>query len=247
MNTQDILKELAELGSDQTKKVLLRHGAREPFYGVKVQDLKKVISKLKKDIKKYPDEYPGGLHQLAIDLYQTGNSDAMYMAGLMVDAQKMSMKEIQDWAEKAYWYMISDYTVAGTAAESRFGWELASKWIESDQEFICSAGWATFSAILSITPDDELDLEALTRLIERVKSTLHNSQNRVRYAMNGFLIAAGSFTPNLTGKAKAAGLKIGKVEVDMGGTSCKVPGVVEYIEKVEKKGYVGKKRARAFC
>ncbi len=70
MTTKEILKELKDFGNEGTKKVFLRHGAREPFYGVKVQDLKKVVKRVKKN------------HELSIELYATGNSDAMYLAGL---------------------------------------------------------------------------------------------------------------------------------------------------------------------
>jgi len=42
MTVSEILQRIEPLGSDQTKKVLTRHGAREPFYGVKIEDLKKV-------------------------------------------------------------------------------------------------------------------------------------------------------------------------------------------------------------
>ena len=247
MNLQSILNELEKLGSEQSKKVLMRHGAREPFYGVKIADLKKIISGLKKDMKKNPENYPEGLHGLALQLYQTGNSDAMYMAGLMIDPGLISRDELEDWVEKAYWYMLSDYTVAGTAAESAFGWELGIQWIGSDNQFVCSAGWATLGAIASVKPDAELSKEEYTKLIERVEQTIHQSQNRVRYSMNQFLIAVGSFIPDLTDRAREAGIKIGTVEVDMGGTSCKVPVVNEYIDKVEQKGYLGKKRTRAFC
>jgi hypothetical protein len=41
----------------------MKHGAPEPIFGVKFGDLKRV----KKD------------HQLALGLYSTGNSDAMYL------------------------------------------------------------------------------------------------------------------------------------------------------------------------
>ena len=42
-------------------------------------------------------------------------------------------------------------------------------------------------------------------------------------------------------QAKATAKKLGKVEVDMHGTSCKVPLATEYIEKIEKTGRAGKK------
>jgi hypothetical protein len=49
MTAQEILDELKSLGNEATKKVLLKHGAREPFFGVKVEDLKKIQKRIKKD------------------------------------------------------------------------------------------------------------------------------------------------------------------------------------------------------
>src|SRR5437667_3050665 len=95
MSTADILAELQSYGSEQTKKTLMNHGAREPFFGVKVADLKKIQKRIKKD------------YQLALDLYATGNSDAMYLAGLIADDEKMTKKDLQRWAEGAYWYMLA--------------------------------------------------------------------------------------------------------------------------------------------
>ena len=42
MTAAEIVKELKTLGSESTKRVLMNHGAREPFFGVKVEDLKKI-------------------------------------------------------------------------------------------------------------------------------------------------------------------------------------------------------------
>jgi len=47
--------------------------------------------------------------------------------------------------------------------------------------------------------------------------------------------------------AKKAAKTIGSVDVDMGDTSCKVPVALQYIEKIEKMGRVGKKRAIMKC
>ena len=45
--SRKLMKELEAMGSEQTKKVLMKHGAREPFFGVKVGDLKKIVKNLK--------------------------------------------------------------------------------------------------------------------------------------------------------------------------------------------------------
>ena len=65
--------------------------------------------------------------------------------------------------------------------------------------------------------------------------------------MNGFVIAVGSCVEPLSAKALQAARKIGKVTVDMGETSCKVPLAQEYIQRVQALGRVGKKRASAKC
>ena len=226
---------LEEMGTEQTKKVLTRHGAREPFYGVKVGDLKTLMKPLKKD------------HDMALELYKTGVSDAMYLAGLIEDENKVTRDQLKTWMEEAYWYMLSEYVVAQLAADSQYGWELGIGWIESDKEGIAAGGWATLSNVLSVAENENLDKKAILKLLDRVGNHIHKAQNRVRYAMNGFVIAAGSYLPDLTAKAVEIAKKIGKVEVEMGGTSCKVPLAEEYIEKVVKADRIGKKRKVARC
>ena len=65
--------------------------------------------------------------------------------------------------------------------------------------------------------------------------------------MNGFVIAVGTYIKELTEKSKEVANKIGKVKVDVGGTACKVPLAIDYINKVIDKGRLGKKRKSARC
>jgi 3-methyladenine DNA glycosylase AlkD len=235
MTTDDIMKQLEKLGSEQTKKVLMKHGAREPFFGVKVADLKKIVKKVGKN------------HDLAIELYATGNSDAMYLAGLIADETMMTREDLNRWVKEAYWYMISEYTVPWVAAETPFGYELALEWIKSDQENIAAAGWSALSSIAALKPDEDIDSDKYLMLLQDVKENIHSAPNRVRYAMNNFVIAVGGAIVGLNIPAKQVAETIGKVKVDMGGTACKVPLASQYIKKVEDKGYLGKKRKSARC
>src|SRR5207253_11480278 len=104
-------------------------------------------------------------YQLALDLYATGISDAMYLAGLIADDAKMTKKDLQRWAEGAYWYMLSEYTVPWVAAGSEHGWQLALEWIDSKKENIAAAGWATLSSIVATKEDAELDIGQLKKLL----------------------------------------------------------------------------------
>jgi 3-methyladenine DNA glycosylase AlkD len=186
-------------------------------------------------------------HQLALELYRTGNSDAMYLAGLMSKPALMTPEVLDEWVEAASWYMISEYTVAWNAAESPYKFEMARKWIESDDEMIADAGWATWGCILALTPDEHLDRDEIDRLLDRVEKEIHSAPNRVRYVMNGFVIAVGCYYAPLAEKAMEAGKRIGKVYVNVGDTDCKVPYPPDYIQKVWDKGLLGKKRREVRC
>src|SRR5688572_11819857 len=111
MTKDQVMKELKAMANEQTRKTWARHGAKEPFFGVKIGDMKTIEKKVKKD------------HALAKELYATGNSDAMYLAGLIADENAVTKEELQDWLESASWSMVSEFTVPWLAAESRFGWE----------------------------------------------------------------------------------------------------------------------------
>jgi hypothetical protein len=71
MTADEIVEQLRPLGKDTYKKVLLAHGVPEPLFGVKIEELKKIQKRIRKD------------YRLALDLYDTGIYDAMYLAGLV--------------------------------------------------------------------------------------------------------------------------------------------------------------------
>ena len=157
MTAKEILAELKPLGSDSYKKVMFNHGVKEPFFGVKVSDLQKIQKRIKKD------------YQLALDLYDTGNYDAMYLAGLIADDAQMTKKDLQRWIANATHEPLASSTVPWVAAGSPHGWELALEWIDSKKPLTAEAGWSTLRSLVSIKDDSELDLTELKRLLDRVR------------------------------------------------------------------------------
>jgi len=43
MTSNEILKELETYGDEVIKKIYFNHGAREPLFGVRVADMKKIL------------------------------------------------------------------------------------------------------------------------------------------------------------------------------------------------------------
>lgn len=235
MTLKEIMTELESFGNENIKKIFLKHGVKEPFFGVKIEHLKTIEKKIKKD------------YNLALELYSTNNADAMYLAGLIADDEKMTKEDLQKWVKLAVSNNISEYTVPWVASGSKHGFELALEWINSDKEHITAAGWSTLSGLMALKSDDDLDIQTLKKLLQRVEKNIHSAKNRERYAMNGFVISAGIYITSLTDNAQTVAKNIGKVTINMNGTSCKVPDAITYIKKVSDKGLIGKKKNKLKC
>ena len=230
-----VLSELKTKGSEQTRKIFAKHGAPESMFGVKVADMKVIAKKIK------------GNQELALELYDCGNSDAMYLAGMVADGSQMSKKQLDQWAKDASWSMIAEYTVPGVTCENDSARDIAMKWIKSKTETVAAAGWCTYSGILATRNDDDIDFAEVEALLDKIESEITEAKNRVRYTMNGFVISVGGYVKPLNKRAKLTAKKIGVVNCDVGETACKVPLASEYILKIEKSGKLGKKRKTIKC
>jgi 3-methyladenine DNA glycosylase AlkD len=235
MAYDQIMEQLKEAGSEQIKKILLKHNCKEPLFGVKVEELKKIQKVVKKD------------HSLSMALYDSGNYDAMYLAGLIADEKVISKADLQHWVENSKSPGIAEYTVPWIAAESRFGMELALEWIDSPVDTIAGSGWSTISSVVAITADKDLDIPLLKKLLARIKQDIQKSTDAIKGPMNKCVIAIGTYATALTDEAKAVGEAIGPVTIDVGDTACKIPYSVEYIQKAVDKGGIGKKKKMARC
>ena len=66
MTANEILEEIKALGSDSYKRVMFNHGVKEPYFGVKISELQKIVMRIRKD------------YQLALDLYEKEPTNAVY-------------------------------------------------------------------------------------------------------------------------------------------------------------------------
>lgn len=232
-----VMSELKKKGKEQTRKFYARHGMNpDRVYGVSVADLKVIAKTIK------------GQQDLACGFYETGNMDAMYLAGLVADGSRLNKAQLNKWAKSAVeLQMISEYTVPWLAVENAMARELALEWMNSKDAHIAASGWCTYAGLLSIKPDNDLDLKEIEGLLTRVTNEIGAAPNRVKMTMNNFVIAVGAYVRPLLKEVKAAAKQLGAVKVDVGDTACKVPLAIAYIKKIEKAGRVGKKRKSLRC
>lgn len=232
MTFEEIMLFLEANGSEQYRKIYTNHGIPDPKFGVKISELKKLVKKIKKN------------YELSKQLYDTGNYDAMYLAGLVADESKMTKEDLEHWMSESKCEGIACNTVAWIAAESSYGLELAKEWMTLNHETTAAAGWATYTSLITLKPNEDLNIPEIESNLDTILGVIHSEREEVKYQMNYHVIAIGGYIPALRDKAKDYGEQIGKVSVDMGNTACKVALIKPYIEKMEARGIKKKKQAR---
>ncbi len=234
MNLQEAMSALEQAQNPPTKKTYLRHGAKEPLFGVRTGDLAKIKARIKID------------HALALKLFATGNADARLLAMQIADPAQLDDKTADAWLSVACWPMDTYYL--GALIERSPIWRSCmTRWMGRSEEWVQSCGYSLLSQRLKEAPDSILEAEARAALAA-IEKGIQRAKNRARYSMNTALIAIGTYKPTLREQAIAAAGRIGKVEVDHGDTDCKTPDAADYIRKAgahfDSKGG-GRKPAKA--
>ncbi|MED4889661.1 DNA alkylation repair protein [Lysinibacillus fusiformis] len=235
MNAEMVMQELEELGKERTKKMYMSNGAHEPVFGVATGAMKPIAKKIKIN------------QALAEELYATGNYDAMYFAGIIADPKMMTAADFDRWMDSAYFYMLSDYVVAVTLAESPIAQEVADAWIASGEELKMSAGWSCYCWLLGNRKDREFSESKLASMLDVVNKTIHTAPERTKSAMNNFLYTVAiSYVP-LHEKAVATAQTVGPVEMKRDNKKSTTLNAYENIQKELNRGKLGFKRKYVRC
>jgi 3-methyladenine DNA glycosylase AlkD len=216
MEATELLAELAQLGTEQNRKIYRRHGVKEALFGVSFANLKALKRRLKID------------QPLAEVLWASGNHDARVLATMIADPKRIGEERLLAWAATVDSYPLADALVeliALTPSAQR----LMERWlaVEAD-EYRGRLGWHLLG---HRARDTKLPDAYFTPLLATIERAIHQRPNRLRQAMNNALIAIGLRGGALAAAALATAERIGPVAIDHGETGCKTPDAVTYITK----------------
>jgi len=216
MKLKEAMAALAAAGDEKTRKTYARHGVKRAMYGVSYAALEKLRKAIKVD------------HELAQQLWNTGNHDARVLATMVADPAQVSTRTLAPWVEELDHGLLI-CAVARLAGKATSALACFEQWSKSDSDWICGTAWYVLAelAMGDKTISDKL-FEKQLKVIER---DIHKTKNETKYCMNGALIAIGVRNAKLEKLALKAAERIGKVEVDHGDTACKTPDAAAYIKK----------------
>lgn len=217
LSLDQVMAWLEQEGSAQTRKTYMRHGAKEPLFGVSFATLKALRKRIGVD------------HELACALWDTGNYDARNLAVKVADPTRLSPDDLDRWARQgADGPMCSSY-VAMLAAEGPHAVSKADRWMGSALAPERLAGWSLLGQLAQ--HHEGLPDAYFEAMLGRIEATIHAAPNAERLAMNSAVILIGGRNAVLRDAALAAAARIGPVDVDHGDTSCKTPQAAEQIAK----------------
>ena len=233
MNYRETMRKLRSMGTAQNRKVYARHGVGGEMFGVSYADLGKLEKAIKTD------------HDLALELWASGNHDARVLATKVADADRLSSRQLDAWARELDSYVLAD-AFSGLVARSGMARKKFEQWRNRKAELVGQVAW---NLLVSLARGaDDLNNGYFQEQLATIELEVHRRPNRVRYSMNSALIAIGMRNATLEKKAKAAARRIGPIAVDHGETGCKTPDPIPYIERArarleKRRKTAGRKKA----
>ena len=175
MTLAETISQLKKMGTAQNRKIYAKHGVSGEMFGVSYANLAVLKKKIQID------------HDLATGLWNAGVHDAMVLATMVADPNKLKASDANRWVKDSKSYPIQD-AFCKLVAQTSFGLKKAEQWIKSKDEWTSNAGW---TLLCHLVGSDEVPNESLKAYLKTIESKIHDSPNRTRYAMNNCLISIG--------------------------------------------------------
>ena len=193
MTVKEILAQLEALGDEKLRAQNKKRGAGDNQFGVKMGDIRTLAKKIKTN------------HELALELWDTGNIEARQLAILIVVPKKLSIDELNKMVRSEKYVWVADWLYSYVIKEHPEKEKLRTEWMKTKDVMAARAGWSLTAGCVVRSPE-VLDLQAL---LDRIESEMPKAAPEVQWTMNTTLAQIGINHPKLCKRALAIGEKLG--------------------------------------
>jgi 3-methyladenine DNA glycosylase AlkD len=223
MTANEILTMLSEIGNDKRKQMYIKNGASENTYGVLLGELRKIAKQIGKN------------HELAVELWQTGNTEARWLACMIMDVQKLSLKEVREMTEELTYNDLIDKFIGEVICYHKDAEILEREWTVSDKDNLGRAGWNL--VVYRVSEGNESE-EALNKILATVEAELQTASPGKQWAMNHAMCEIGICYPEYTERCMSMGERLGvyrDLKVPKGCTSAFAPNWITVVVNKKRK------------
>lgn len=193
MTVQEVLAQLEALGNAKLREQNIKRGAGENQFGVKMGDIRTVAKKIKTD------------HALALELWETGNTDARQVAILIVNPKKLTYDEISHWVKSEKYTWVADWLHSYILKDRADKETLRQEWMQTDDTMAARAGWSLTAGSVARQPE----LVDIPALLNRIEKEMPTAAPEVQWTMNTTLANIGIHHAQYRERALAIGEKLG--------------------------------------
>ena len=144
-------------------------------------------------------------HKLALELWDTGNVDAQFLATLIFKVKELSADEMERLVRTATYSEVSDWLHSYVLKDHAAKETLRLKWMKSKEPLLARAAWRITAGRVAKSLDD-VDPDAL---LDRIEKEMPKADPLVQWTMNMCLAEIGINHPKLRKRALAIGEKLG--------------------------------------
>lgn len=220
MTVKEILAKLKALGDDARRAHNIKAGAPDNQFGVKLGDIRAIAKKIKTD------------HDLAVELWDTGNVEAQLVATLIIKPKSLSAAEVDKLTRSTTCTQVADWLNSYVVAEHPEKEALRAKWMKAKDRWAARAGWHFTASRVNKGDVDDLDLPAL---VDRIEKEMPKAKPEVQWTMNNTLAAIGIHHPKLRKRAVTIGEKVGLYRDWPVSKGCIIPYVPVWVEAMMKR------------
>ena len=196
MNLKEVLAQLESMGDEGRRAWNVKNGAgKAKQFGVAMGDIRALAKKIKAN------------HELALELWKTGNIDAQLLAILLMKPKSLSAKDLDKMVRTARYAWVADWLNAYIVKEQPPAEKetLRAKWMEDGDGWAARAGWNLMASKIN-TGEQGSDLEAL---LDRLEKEMLKAPPEAQWTMNNTLLAIGIRHSKHRKRAIAIGEKLG--------------------------------------
>ena len=193
MTVKEVLAQLKSLGDDARRKHNTKAGAPDNQFGVKLGDIRTIAKKIKTD------------HELALNLWDTGNVEAQLLATLIIKPKSLSADEVDKLTRSTTCAQVAEWLNSYVVAQHPEKNSLREKWMKDKDRWAARAGWNLTASRVNKDADG-LDLSAL---LDRIEKEMPKAKPEVQWTMNNTLLTIGIKHAAHRKRAIAIGEKIG--------------------------------------
>lgn len=219
MTVSQILDQFETLGNEARRKHNAKTGAPENQFGVKLGDIRALAKQIKAN------------HDLALELWETGNVEAQLLATLVIKAKSLSTRELDELTRSTTCTQVADWLNSYVIAKHHDRETLREGWMKAKNRWAARAGWQ-LTATRVAKDSDGLDLSAL---LDRIEKEMPKAAAEVQWTMNNTLAAIGIHHAVHRKRAIAIGKKIGLYQDWPVSKGCTPPYVPVWVDAMVKR------------